>query len=66
MRLGDVFAGIGPFAVPAAKKGCRVVANDLNPNSFDFLKVNVKLNKVRGVQMCRFVAFHQPPPVICG
>lgn len=35
----DVMAGIGPFAVPAAKAGCRVLANDLNPDSFRWLKV---------------------------
>eukprot|EP00656_Telonema_subtile_P052645 TRINITY_DN7393_c0_g1_i1.p2 TRINITY_DN7393_c0_g1~~TRINITY_DN7393_c0_g1_i1.p2 ORF type:complete len:328 (+),score=91.14 TRINITY_DN7393_c0_g1_i1:83-1066(+) len=42
----DVFAGIGPFAVPAAKKGCVVYANDLNPNSHKYLTQNMKLNKV--------------------
>eukprot|EP01114_Cavostelium_apophysatum_P017383 TRINITY_DN5156_c0_g1_i1.p2 TRINITY_DN5156_c0_g1~~TRINITY_DN5156_c0_g1_i1.p2 ORF type:complete len:205 (-),score=48.81 TRINITY_DN5156_c0_g1_i1:5-619(-) len=40
-------AGIGPFAVPAAKnQRCTVYANDLNPRSFHFLKRNVKRNKV--------------------
>lgn len=44
--LYDVFAGVGPFAIPAAKKGCMVFANDLNPESFHWLKYNVGLNKV--------------------
>ncbi|KAH9380807.1 hypothetical protein HPB48_007248 [Haemaphysalis longicornis] len=44
--LYDVFAGVGPFAIPAARKGCAVFANDLNPHSFAWLNHNVKLNKV--------------------
>ena len=43
--VADVFAGIGPFAVPAAKK-CVVFANDLNPDSYFYLKHNASLNKV--------------------
>ncbi|CAK8563331.1 unnamed protein product [Lathyrus sativus] len=42
----DMFAGIGPFAIPAAQKGCLVYANDLNPNSIHYLKINAKINKV--------------------
>lgn len=42
----DMFAGVGPFAIPAAKKGCTVHANDLNPNSYEALLKNIKLNKV--------------------
>ncbi|GIX80200.1 hypothetical protein CDAR_610171 [Caerostris darwini] len=42
----DVFAGVGPFAVPLAKKKCHVHANDLNPDSFKWLCHNSKLNKV--------------------
>ncbi|CAG5123297.1 unnamed protein product [Candidula unifasciata] len=43
----DVFAGIGPFAVPLAKKKlCTVFANDLNPSSFEYLKKNMDLNKL--------------------
>lgn len=42
----DMFAGIGPFAIPAAQKGCLVYANDLNPDSIRFLKINAKINKV--------------------
>lgn len=45
--LCDVMAGVGPFAVPAAKKGVFVWANDLNPESYRALVDNVKRNKVR-------------------
>jgi tRNA (guanine37-N1)-methyltransferase len=45
--IADVFAGVGPFAIPAAKKGCAVFANDLNPNSTKYLSVNVQNNRVR-------------------
>ncbi|KAK2978226.1 hypothetical protein RJ640_024259 [Escallonia rubra] len=42
----DMFAGIGPFAIPAAQKGCLVYSNDLNPDSIRYLKVNAEINKV--------------------
>lgn len=42
----DVMAGIGPFAVPAGRKGVFVWANDLNPESFACLTDAVKRNKV--------------------
>ncbi|WVZ74704.1 hypothetical protein U9M48_022857 [Paspalum notatum var. saurae] len=42
----DMFAGIGPFSVPAAQKGCVVYANDLNPDSVHYLSMNAKINKV--------------------
>ncbi|XP_057290590.1 tRNA (guanine(37)-N1)-methyltransferase-like [Hydractinia symbiolongicarpus] len=42
----DVFAGVGPFAVPAAKKKCVVYANDLNKFSYKALVHNAELNKV--------------------
>lgn len=44
--VADVFAGVGPFAVPAGRKGCGVFANDLNPESFKYLKLNITKNKV--------------------
>ncbi|TST98538.1 tRNA (guanine(37)-N1)-methyltransferase [Bagarius yarrelli] len=43
----DVFAGVGPFAVLAARRGCTVHANDLNPESYKWLQHNSKLNKVQ-------------------
>lgn len=42
----DVMAGVGPFAIPAAKKRSFVWANDLNPDSYASLEHNVTRNKV--------------------
>ena len=52
--LVDVFAGVGPFSVSCAKKRKkngvqRVYANDLNPESYKWLKENVAKNKVSDV-----------------
>ena len=60
LRPGDVFVdmmcGIGPFAVRAARKGNVVLANDLNPDSVKWLRVNAAKNpggeRVRAFNMC--------------
>lgn len=44
--LYDVFAGVGPFSIPVAKRKAYVMANDLNPASFKWLQYNMKKNKV--------------------
>ncbi|KAL3532419.1 hypothetical protein ACH5RR_005940 [Cinchona calisaya] len=46
-RLSDMFADIGPFAIPAAQKGCLVYAKDLNPDSIRLLKINAKLTRLK-------------------
>jgi tRNA (guanine37-N1)-methyltransferase len=56
----DVMAGVGPFAVPAGRKGVWVWANDLNPYSFGALREAVVRNKVRCIALVRKIV-----PIIC-
>ncbi|KAK0602805.1 hypothetical protein LWI29_037111 [Acer saccharum] len=42
----DVFSGVGPIAISAAKIVKRVYANDLNPDAIDYLERNSVLNKL--------------------
>lgn len=39
-------AGVGPFAVPAAKRGAYVLGNDLNPESVKWMRENQTRNRV--------------------
>ncbi|KAF7992372.1 hypothetical protein HCN44_001697 [Aphidius gifuensis] len=50
--LYDVFCGVGPFSIPAAKKGVTVMANDLNPESYKWLMENAKINKIKNNLNC--------------
>ncbi|VFQ91826.1 unnamed protein product [Cuscuta campestris] len=42
----DVFAGVGPLAISAAKKVQYVYANDLNPKAVEYMERNCVLNKL--------------------
>ena len=42
----DMFAGVGPFAIPAADRGAEVVACDLNERAIDYLRENARRNGV--------------------
>jgi tRNA (guanine37-N1)-methyltransferase len=44
----DLFAGVGPFSVLIAKKAAdaKVYAIDINPEAIEFLKENIRLNRV--------------------
>ncbi|KAI3988163.1 hypothetical protein MKX01_011952 [Papaver californicum] len=42
----DVFSGVGPIALAAAKKVKHVYANDLNPVAVEYLERNCVLNKL--------------------
>lgn len=43
-RTADLFAGIGYFALSAARAGARVHAMEINPVAFDFLEENLAAN----------------------
>ncbi|CAM9395357.1 unnamed protein product [Choristocarpus tenellus] len=45
VRVCDMMAGVGPFAVPLARRGHTVFANDLNPESHSSLVLNARRNK---------------------
>lgn len=47
-RVGDMFAGIGYFSIPAAGAGARVHAMEINPVSFGYLERNIRENPVPG------------------
>ncbi len=45
----DMFAGIGYFTIPVAKKAKKVYAIEINPESYHYLLENLKLNSVNSV-----------------
>ena len=45
-RVFDMFAGVGPFAIPAARRGAEVVGVDLNPVAVEYLRENADRNGV--------------------
>ena len=45
-RFFDMFAGVGPFVIPAAKRGTECVGCDLNPAAIEYLRRNADRNGV--------------------
>ena len=45
-RIFDMFAGVGPFAIPCAKQGGEVVAVDINETAISYLRENADRNGV--------------------
>jgi len=45
-RVFDMFAGVGPFAVPFAREGATVVATDINETATEYLRENAARNGV--------------------
>ncbi len=52
-KVVDMFAGVGPFSILIAKRspGAHVIAIDKNPDAVRYLKENVKLNRVKNVEI---------------
>lgn len=42
------FAGVGPFVLPAAGKGAKVYAVEINPDACACLKENIRINRLEG------------------
>ncbi|RQG97897.1 class I SAM-dependent methyltransferase [Natrarchaeobius chitinivorans] len=42
----DMFAGVGPFAIPFAKRGAECVGVDVNADAIDYLRENARRNGV--------------------
>jgi tRNA (guanine37-N1)-methyltransferase len=45
-RFFDMFAGVGPFVIPAAKRRAEAVGVDLNPVAVEYLRENAERNGV--------------------
>lgn len=45
-RVFDMFAGVGPFVIPAAKRGAECVGVDLNGAAVEYLRRNIERNGV--------------------
>ncbi|QCC59708.1 class I SAM-dependent methyltransferase family protein [Natrinema thermotolerans] len=45
-RAFDMFAGVGPFVIPFAKRGATCVGVDLNPDAIEYLRENAARNGV--------------------
>ena len=45
-RFFDMFAGVGPFVIPAAKRGAECVGVDLNEAAVEYLRRNAERNGV--------------------
>ncbi|QSG09546.1 class I SAM-dependent methyltransferase [Halapricum desulfuricans] len=45
-RVFDMFAGVGPFVIPAARRGATAVGVDINETAIEYLRANAERNGV--------------------
>ena len=50
--LADIFCGVGPLSVRAAKKKVNIIANDLNPFCYEYLVKNCQINEIENRVIC--------------
>jgi len=52
-KVVDMFAGIGPFSILIARRfpGTKVIAIDKNPVAIKYLRENIRLNKVKNIEI---------------
>lgn len=58
----DMFAGVGPFAIPASKRAMYTIAVDKNPDAIEYLKKNIALNKASRIEAVNMDARDIQPP----
>ena len=48
----DMFAGIGYFSIPIGKfsPAQKVISTEINPNSYHYLKENIRINKITNIE----------------
>jgi tRNA (guanine37-N1)-methyltransferase len=46
----DMFAGVGPFAIPVSKRAMYTIAVDKNPDAVEYLRKNITLNKATRIE----------------
>jgi tRNA (guanine37-N1)-methyltransferase len=61
----DMFAGVGPFAIPISKKAMYTIAVDKNPAAIEYLQKNIALNRATRIEAvnadAREIKIPQPP-----
>ena len=58
----DMFAGVGPFAIPISKKAMYTIAVDKNPYAYEYLQKNIALNKATRIEAINTDARLARPP----
>jgi len=58
----DMFAGVGPFAIPVSRRAMYTIAVDKNPDAFEYLTRNIALNRATRIEAVNADAREVRPP----